>query len=94
MRARGDGASWGFVGRRPAGEVELSLLSGLQHGADATLRMGPGRYRTNLEMQMVEVYPEQKRMAAESIPAGLKNAIDRSRFAIERDGTRGINSRA
>jgi hypothetical protein len=52
--------------------VQLSLQSGLVHGADATLNMAAGRYRTNLGMQLTEVYPEKARVAADPRLAGLK----------------------
>jgi hypothetical protein len=72
VRAAGDDASWGFVGRRGAREVELSLRSGQIRGDDATVRMTPGRRRVSLEMQMVQVYPDRARVDADSRLAGLK----------------------
>ncbi len=72
VRADAPDASWGFVGRRGAREVQLSLEAGQERGADATLRMTPGRRRFNLDLEMTQVYPEKARVDSDRRLAGLK----------------------
>ncbi len=72
MTARGSAATLGYVGSRPKAEVELSLRQGREVTPDKIAVQRVGHYRTDLDLRMVDVYPEQRLVDAEPKLAGLK----------------------
>jgi hypothetical protein len=72
VTTRGSEATLGFAGNRPRAEVELSLRQGREVTPDKIAVQRAGRFHTDLDFRMVDVYPEQRMVDADPKLAGVK----------------------